>query len=274
MMNKELLALYGMKFNPFIQEVPVEALHVYPKLKEFFWQIENSLIREGGFALVSGDPGSGKSVALRLLSEKLSTIRDINIGVITRPSSGISDFYRELGEMFGVPLNAHNRWNAFKQLRERWINHVHNTLVRPVLFIDEAQGAAHCLFNELRLLTSAEFDSRQLMSIVMAGDKRLNDKLRSDELLPLGSRIRVRLNLDYSSISQLKESLQYLVDASGNPNLMTSQLIQTLCEHSAGNYRVLCNMANTLLITGMKKEKSQLDEQLYFDCFDTNSHKR
>ena len=141
-------------------------------------------------------------------------------------------------------------------------------------YIDEAQGADHCLFNELRLLTSAEFDSRQLMSIVMAGDKRLNDKLRRDEILPLGSRIRVRLNLDYSSISQLKESLQYLVDASGNPNLMTSQLIQTLCEHSAGNYRVLCNMANTLLITGMQKERSQLDEQLYFDCFDTNSHKR
>ena len=38
MMNKDLLALYGMKFNPFIQEVPVEALHVYPKLKEFFWE--------------------------------------------------------------------------------------------------------------------------------------------------------------------------------------------------------------------------------------------
>ena len=55
---------------------------------------------------------------------------------------------------------------------------------------------------------------------------------------------------------------------------MTSQLIQTLCEHSAGNYRVLCNMANTLLITGMQKEKSQLDEQLYFHCFDTTSNKR
>ena len=92
MMNKELLALYGMKFNPFIQEVPVEALHVYPKLKEFFWRIENSLIREGGFALVSGDPGSGKSVALRLLSEKLSTIRDINIGVITRRKRSINPY--------------------------------------------------------------------------------------------------------------------------------------------------------------------------------------
>ena len=220
-MNKTLLALYGMKFNPFVQEVPVEALHVYPQLKDFFWRIENSLIREGGFALVSGDPGSGKSVALRLLSEQLSNIRDVNVGVLTRPSSGISDFYRELGEVFGVPLNVHNRWNAFKQLRERWMSHLHNTLIRPVLFIDEAQGVADSLFSELRLLTSAEFDSRQLMSVVLAGDKRLNDKLKSDELLPLGSRIRIRLNLYYTSIKQLKESLQYLLDAAGNASLMT-----------------------------------------------------
>ena len=65
-----------------------------------------------------------------------------------------------------------------------------------------------------------------------------------------------------------------MLDASGNPSLMTSQLIQTLCEHSAGNYRVLCNMANTLLITGMQQEKNQIDEQLYFDCFEANNHKR
>ena len=274
MMNKQLLSLYGLKYNPFTTAIPTEALHVYPELENLLWRIENNFVREGGFALLSGDPGTGKSAALRLLEEKLSNLRDIKVGVITHASARLADFYRELGDIFEVPLRAHNRWNSFKNLRERWRNHLETTLIRPLLFIDEAQGADHCLFNELRLLTSAEFDSRQLMSIVMAGDKRLNDKLRSDELLPLGSRIRVRLNLDYSSISQLKESLQYLVDASGNPNLMTSQLIQTLCEHSTGNYRVLCNMANTLLITGMQKEKSQLDEQLYFYCFDTNSNKR
>ena len=76
------------------------------------------------------------------------------------------------------------------------------------------------------------------------------------------------------SLEQLKESLQYLLDAAGNASLMTPQLIQTLCEHAACNYRVLCTMANTLLITGMQQEKKQLDEQLYFDCFEINNHKK
>jgi type II secretory pathway predicted ATPase ExeA len=64
-MNKKLLALYGLKWNPFSSELPTEALVITPKLESFCWRIEQTLVREGGFALVIGDPGTGKSVALR-----------------------------------------------------------------------------------------------------------------------------------------------------------------------------------------------------------------
>jgi general secretion pathway protein A len=64
-MNKKLLALYGLKYNPFSSEVPVEALYPHPTLENFCWRIEHVLVQEGGFALVSGEPGMGKSVALR-----------------------------------------------------------------------------------------------------------------------------------------------------------------------------------------------------------------
>jgi type II secretory pathway predicted ATPase ExeA len=60
--NKKLLSLYGLKWNPFAPDVPVEALLSTPKVDNFCWRIEN-LAREGGFALVTGDPGTGKSVA-------------------------------------------------------------------------------------------------------------------------------------------------------------------------------------------------------------------
>jgi general secretion pathway protein A len=138
-MSKKLLAVYGLKFNPFTPDIPTEALHTYDKLEHFCWRIEHAFIREGGFALISGDPGTGKSVALRLLEAKLAHVRDIHVGVLTHSSTRISDFYRELGDIFGVPLSPHNLWNSFKQLRERWISHMENSLLRPALFIDEAQ---------------------------------------------------------------------------------------------------------------------------------------
>src|SRR3990167_4486889 len=107
-MNKKLLALYGLKYNPFNPDIPTEALHVHVKLESFCWRVEQSLLREGGFALVSGEPGTGKSVALRLLASRLKQIRDVNIAIISHSSAKLSDFYRELGDIFGVPFNMNN----------------------------------------------------------------------------------------------------------------------------------------------------------------------
>ncbi len=266
-MSKKLLALYGLKFNPFTPDVPTDALHLYPRLEQFCWRMEHAFIRDGGFAMISGDPGTGKSGALRLLEARLTHVRDTQVGVMAHTSAGLADFYRELGDIFDVPLSPHNRWNGFKSLRERWISHMESTLLRPVLFIDEAQEMPASVLNELRLLTSSQFDSRILLSVVLAGDQRLTEKLRRDELVPLGSRIRVRLNIDYADSEQLLQGLQHLLANAGNSSLMTPQLMQMLCEHSLGNYRVLYNLAGDLLAMAAQQERTQLDEKLYFECF-------
>ncbi len=267
MIQTKLLALYGLKYNPFMPDVPSEALYIYPQLENFCWRIKNNLISEGGFALISGEVGTGKSVALRVLADKLSGLRDVQIGIIVHPSANLSDFYRELGDIFGVPLKAHNRWNGFKNLRERWHHHQQSTLRRPLLFIDEAQEMHPSVLNELRLLSSMQFDSRLLLTVIFAGDLRFNDKLRRDELVPLGSRIRVRFNTEYASPEQLMKSLQHLIDSAGNSSLMTSGLMQTLCDHAMGNYRVLCTMASELLDLATQQERTLLDEKFYLDCF-------
>jgi len=73
-MNRNLLTLLGLKWNPFSLEVPVQALHRTPSVDRFCWRIKQVLVREGGFALVSGEPGTGKSVCLRILADHLSEL--------------------------------------------------------------------------------------------------------------------------------------------------------------------------------------------------------
>jgi len=268
-MNKKLLALYGLKWNPFSPELPTEALHLTPKIENFCWRIEQSLIREGGFALITGDPGTGKSVVMRLLAERLGQLRDITIGAIAHPSSNLADFYREMGDLFGVELKPHNRWGGFKALRERWLAHLEGTLLRPVLLIDEAQEMHPAVLNELRLLSSMQFDSRTLLTVVLAGDARLISKLRRDELLPLSSRLRTRLLMEYANREQLMACLKHLLATAGNASLMTQELMQTLCDHAIGNYRVLTSMAAELLASAAQQEITQLDEKLYLEVFAT-----
>jgi type II secretory pathway predicted ATPase ExeA len=265
-MYKKHLSLYGLKWNPFSPDVPSEALHLSPRLESFTWRVEN-LAREGGFALVSGEPGMGKSVALRLLVERLSALPDVKVGILTRPQTSLADFYRELGDMFGVQLQPHNRWAGSRSLRDKWQAHIDASLFRPVLLIDEAQEMQPVVLNELRHLCSARLDSHLLLTTVLAGDGRLANSFRRDDLLPLGSRMRVRLRLERATPDELQQLLQQALAKAGNPKLMTPELVATLAEHAMGNVRALMNMAGELLAAGAQREAKQLDEKLYFEVF-------
>src|ERR1700722_6711946 len=147
-MNTKLLALYGLKFPPFHADVPTEALYATPPVETFLRRVELTLV-DGGFAMLTGDPGNGKTVALRLLSERLRALPNVVVGTIEHPQSRTSDFYRELGDLFGIPLTAPNRWASFKALRGRWSEHIASTLMRPVLIVDEAQETISTLLSEL-----------------------------------------------------------------------------------------------------------------------------
>lgn len=265
-MNRKLLAPYGLKFNPFSAQVPVEALWASPLITQFGWRVEQQL-GEGGFALISGASGSGKSATLRLLQSRLAAQREVTVGILSRPQAALADFYRELGELFGVALRPHNRWASAKVLREKWRQHIDTALVRPVLFVDEAQEMHAAVLAELRLLTSSELDSRSILTVVLAGDERLQARLETPELVPLASRIRTRLRTEALAPAELLQFLQHLLESAGNARLMTAGLQQTLCEHAAGNLRLLMNMANDLFLTACNQQLATLDDKLYLQVF-------
>jgi general secretion pathway protein A len=262
--NNKLLSLHGLKWNPFAPDVPVEALHVTPGIESFCWRVEQ-LVREGGFALVTGAPGSGKSVTLRILAERLAAQRDVNVGVCSRPQANLADFYREMGDLFGVVLRPHNRWAGAKVLRERWQTHIDASLTRPVLIIDEAQEMLSTVLSELRLLSATRLDSHILLTVVLAGDGRLVERLRSDEFLPLASRMRVRLTLERSTPAELEECLKHALQKAGAAKLMTPELIATLCDHAQGNLRALMNLSGEMLAVATQREAQQIDEKLFLE---------
>ena len=272
MSNIDIHALYGLKYNPFLPALPPDALWPLPGVNTFVTRVV-AMAEQGGFALIAADPGLGKSKTLHLIAHRLGQIPDLVVGVMERPQSHLGDFYRELGELFGVALTPANRYGGFKALREKWSAHCQSTLARPVLLIDEAQEVSSQCLTELRLLQSARFDSESLLFTILCGDERLPERFRSAELLPLGSRIGPRLKIAPLAPEQLQDYLNFSLDKAGHPQLMTPELIQTLAAHAANNLRVLNHMASELLSAAVERNLPRIDESLYFELFTPTSPK-
>jgi general secretion pathway protein A len=261
-----LRATFGLHFSPFRPDVPTDALHVSAALQAFLYRVQQQ-VRDGGFACITGPPGCGKSCALRLLIERVDDIKDATVGVLTRPQSNNADFYRELGHLFGVSLTPHNRWAGSKVLRQTWLAHIDQTRTRPVLIIDEAQEMKGPVLAELRLLTSMNLDARALLTVVLGGDDRLLGKFRTPDVAPIASRIRNRLELGVTPADEIRVALQRLLEHAGRPDLMTEGVLDAIAQHATGNLRAAVTMADNLLVHALQHDRTQIDEQAFFEVF-------
>jgi type II secretory pathway predicted ATPase ExeA len=262
----KLLSLYGLKFHPFRPDVPTEALFTTPAVDSFVRRVELG-VADGGFAMLIGDPGTGKSVALRLLAERLRACPTSSSAPSSTPRAAPWTSIASSVTCSPCPSPPITGGPASRRFAPAGADHIGSSRCRPVLIIDEAQEALTPVLCELRILASKELDSKQLLCVVFAGDARLPERRRSPELLPLGSRIRRRLTLDYASRDELLACLDHLLVAAGNPSLMTSELRVTLADHAAGNYRVLMNLGDELLAVAADRELARLDEKLFLDVF-------
>jgi hypothetical protein len=123
------------------------------------------------------------------------------------------------------------------------------------------------VLSELRILSSSDFDSTSLLTVILSGDGRLLELLRHEDLIPLGTRIRTRLHTEPASREELQALLNHALVKAGNPTLMTTELMDTLVDHAASNYRLLMTMGADLLAHGMAREVEQLDEKLYLEVY-------
>jgi general secretion pathway protein A len=247
---KKLLSLWGLKWNPFSPELPSEGLLVTASDREL--RLARRAAGPGG--RLRADLGRVGNRASRWPADRRRTPgRAARRGGRGAGAAAVqeADFYRELGDIFSVKLSPSNRWGGFKALRERW-RPIWPSRIKPVLLIDEAQEMAPEVLSELRMLSSADFDATSLLTVVLSGDGRLPELLRHPDLIPLGTRIRTRLNTEAprarnsaNSSARLGQGRQRHAD--------DAELMDTLVDHAAGNYRLLMTMGGELLAYGMAR---------------------
>ncbi len=203
--------------------------------------------------MLTGDPGTGKSIALRLLAERLRALPDVLVGSVEQSAElRTMDFYRELGDLFGAP--ARRSQPVGRPSRPCALAgpitsppvdagpYSSSTRPRKPSLLTVLSGATH---PRQQVTSTASSSSASLF----AGDARLPERLqRGLSFLPPSVRASGAGSLSTTpSRDELLACLDHLLAAAGNPSLMTSELRVTLAEHAAGNYRVLMTFADELL---------------------------
>ena len=272
-MNAALTAL-GLSHHPFDPDVPLRALTRTPAT-EFFCRRVGSLAKRGGFALLTGAPGTGKSVALRLLRDSLLRAGpEHTVTVLERPHASVADFYREIGHLYGVPLTPHNRWAGASRLRKAWRDFAQEACLQAVLIIDEAQEMFDAVLAELRLLAGEQLDAGWLLTVVLCGDDRLPERLATATLAPLANRIRVRVHLEEQAVETLEEVLMHQVETAGNPAAFAPEVIRTLAEQAGGNLRSLMHLADQALSLAIDREATVVDQEVLLAAAESAQQQR
>jgi MSHA biogenesis protein MshM len=151
------------------------------------------LLDSPGVGLLTGEPGVGKTTALRRLSANLNPHR-YQVVYLAETDFGRLDLYRSLALALGLEP-PHRRAALWREIKARILELADGKGITVLWIIDEAHNLPAEFFRDLPAFLNFAFDSRDLMAIWLLGHSRLAQTLARAPYAALASRIQVRLNL-------------------------------------------------------------------------------
>lgn len=210
---------FGLTRPPFDRQLSTEQLFRTPALDELHSRLEY-LVRTRSLGLLTGEPGSGKSTALRRLRDSLHPEK-VRVVYLHDTTVNPADFFRQLALELG--LEPHwSRALGFRSVQQEIVRLVEERRLSVLLVIDEAHHLRPDLLALLPQLTNFDWDGHSRLALLLAGQSGLRNKLR---LAHLEHRLRLA-GLDRPLFSE--PAVEALFSASGG--LMRH--LDTLAHHA------------------------------------------
>lgn len=191
-MISKLQSRFGLTKPPFTKDVPVDDFFEHPDAERAIGRLKAAL-EARACAVLTGEPGTGKTFLLRELEEKLPAGR-FRFIYLHNTHVNIRDFYRQLSVALGIEPKATPE-SLFRAV-SRHVEESASAKVHPVLFLDEAQLLVTRVLEHLPLLLNFQKDSKPFLSIVLVGLPELRQRLSRNVLSSLAARLPVRVQLE------------------------------------------------------------------------------
>ena len=222
----------------------------------------NGLLESPGVGLLTGEPGVGKTAALRQLTRALNPHR-YQLVYLAETDFGRLDLYRSLALALGLEP-AHRRAALWRDIKARIQELADGKAILPIWIIDEAQNLPVEFFRDLPAFLNFAFDSRDLMVIWLLGHPRLAHTLARAPYAALASRIQVSLSLKpITERDRFKHLIDHAFTQAGTPHtLLSDSALELLRQASQGLPRQAGRILKTSLQLAVPKGLNHLPDEL------------
>lgn len=250
---------YHLSACPFDKDIPASQLLSTEPFSELKHRLEY-MRRRRGLMLLTGEPGTGKTAAVRAFLERLNPSA---YKVFYVPLSTVTpfDFYMMLSLEFSGLASTHKS-TLFKNLQKSIRDYVENSRQTPVLVLDEAQYLPDRTLEEIPLLTNFRMDSLDPLLLILIGHSRLEARLARPLFRHLQQRILLRYQLPPLSEEQTRDYIaHHLRRVGGKPEIFTDSASLAVYKISAGVCRQINRLALAALNLGALEQKPTLSEE-------------
>jgi len=248
--------------QPFDKSIKANQLFMSKTIKELFSRLEY-MKQQRGIMLITGQPGTGKTTALRAFTSGLS---ELSYKCFYAPLSTVNvlDFYRQLNRQLGGEPSFY-KTELFQSIQGRIKDLVTNIKNIPVILFDEAHLLKNENFTELQIVTNFNMDSSDPAIIILTGQSHLADRLMRPILKSFYQRIVLKHHMLPLEKSEIESFINHHLKLKGcHKSPFTENAIEAIFKNTAGIPRTIGALASKTMTLGMFEKSQILNEEHVF----------
>ena len=263
-------AFFSLKIKPFSISPDPHFLFLSGRHKEAIAHLQHGLQGAGGFALLTGEVGTGKTTICRALIESLGD--DSDIAFILNPALSERELLSTICDNFNIEYEDDSTDSVFEQIKKWMINNCENNR-NTIIIIDEAQHLNLSALEQLRLLTNIESKNKKILKVILIGQTELQDKLKQTDFLQLAQCITTRYHLLSLTQQESNFYIQHRLNVAGSSHAVFDKSalkeIFNKCKGTPRLTNILCDRSMLAAYTQDKhivtlKMVKQATEEVHF----------